>query len=315
MENERPHWAQRMTESPFSKSHFTPELQKRIFQTVTAKKPPIRRAARVFYMMAASLMLIVVGISIAGDWINIPALQSDAGRAADTEVRQEYTENGEQLLIVFPDPYLEAGKTTGYLFHFTSPFEEFRNRMLSIDAVHLETGLKVTMQKPMKITEPSSGYPGLQRFTAFAGLPISGKWRYLVQLDGEDYAKVVLEVREPSWEATPEFSSGTYSMRGIEKKVGFIDAGFIAGKGNKYMWHFWGRKEELSGTFQVKAIKQGDTRIINVFEASNLGGKNNGADAHIPSSMSLPEPGRWRLLPYVNGRLLPSIVVDVKEAP
>ncbi|WP_052476486.1 DUF4871 domain-containing protein [Cohnella kolymensis] len=313
MEFEKPDWAAHMEGSPFNRSHFTPELQQRITQTVNSKKPPLPRKVWAVSMAAVSLILIIAALSLPGG--RIPFLPSGARQAADTEVRQQYTENGRQLLAVFPDPNLEAGKTTGYLFHFTASFEEFRGRQLSIEAEHLDTGLKVTVQKPLKITEPSSGYPGLERFVAFAGLPISGKWRYVVQLDGEDYANVVLQVREASWEQTPEFRSGVYLMRGIEKEVGFIDAGFIAGKVNKYMWHFWGSEEELEGKFQVKAIKQGDTRIINVFEASNLGGKNNGADAHIPSSMSLPEPGRWRLLPYLDDRLLPSIVVEVKQTP
>ncbi|CAN7615333.1 hypothetical protein LJR153_004610 [Paenibacillus sp. LjRoot153] len=46
--------------------------------------------------------------------------------------------------------------------------------------------------------------------------------------------------------------------------------------------------------------------------ANALGAANNGADRHLPTMMILPEKGRWRLLPYVHGRLLHSIVVDVK---
>jgi hypothetical protein len=43
------------------------------------------------------------------------------------------------------------------------------------------------------------------------------------------------------------------------------------------------------------------------------GGPNNGADAHIPSNLSLPTSGLWKLDAYLGGKLKGSIIVDVKE--
>lgn len=281
------------------------------------QQKPLRRRWPVWAVsiVAVSLIPLLVGLLTSGDRFADRSDSQSGTQTSEEEVRQEYYKNEKLIFSVFPDPDLEAGKTFGYLFHFTAPFEELRDRMLSIYAVHIESGQKFTVQQPMKVTEPSSGYPGLQRFAVFSGLPISGKWRYTVELDGREYGDVVLSVKEPTWELSPQFLSGAYWMSGIENKVGFIDSGFVAGKWNKYMWHFWGRQEDLKGNLNVKAVKQGETRVIDVFEAGSLGGKHNGADAHIPSGMSLPEPGRWRLLPYINGKLFPSIVVEVKPAP
>jgi hypothetical protein len=315
VEQQRPHWAQQMAEPPFTKSRFTDEVQQRILQKVNAKKPHRRMQVWAASLITAVLIAVVIGFSGAVEWLNIRSAPTHTEPPSDIEFQNEYYENDKLLFAVFPDPYLEAGREFGYTFHFSAPFETFRDRMLSIYAVHIESGEKVIVQKPIKITEPSSGYSSLQRFTTFVGLPISGKWRFFVELNGRDYGDVSLNVKEATWVTTSEFKSGSYWLRGIPGNAGFIDAGFIAGKMNKYMWHFWGSEDELKGNFHVKAVKQGETRLLDIFEGKPGIGKHNGADATLPSSMSLPEPGLWRLLPYLDDRLLQSIVVEVKAAP
>jgi hypothetical protein len=98
----------------------------------------------------------------------------------------------------------------------------------------------------------------------------------------------------------------------VKGRLGFIDAGFAAGKRNKYMWHFWGREEQLDGALKIEAVRQGSNRIEDVFAAERLGSPLNGADAAIPSMMSLPESGMWRLMAFVDGALWGSVVVSVK---
>ncbi|UUZ79117.1 DUF4871 domain-containing protein [Paenibacillus sp. P26] len=240
-----------------------------------------------------------------------PALLSGGANDPWRE-RPEYKQGDETLFRIYPDPNLAAGKPFGYLFNFQAPFSVFAGKELTITAQHKETGMKLTALGPRTITEPSPGYPGLQRFGVNFGLPLGGLWRFEVDLDGRFYGDAVLPVAEPSWEVSPEFVSGTYTMRGISKKVGFIDAGFTAGKPNKYMWHFWGTEEELDGPFAVKAVKQGSTDIIDVFTVDALAGELNGADRHAPSTMVLPSPGRWLLMAYVGDRLFGAVVVEVK---
>jgi len=111
------------------------------------------------------------------------------------EVRDEFVRNGEEILRVMPDPALKAGKDSGYIFHFSEPFETFKDKELAIYAYHKNTGEKLTVASPKLIKEPSSGYSTLERFTATILIPMSGLWRYEVEINGEFYADVVLNVR------------------------------------------------------------------------------------------------------------------------
>jgi hypothetical protein len=129
-------------------------------------------------------------------------------------------------------------------------------------------------------------------------------------------------------QASPTFKSGIYTLQGTEGKIGILAPGdFISNKPNKYMWHFWGAKEELARTpFKVEAIDlktgikhqvliegMGTPSKKFVWEYNyGLGGPNNGADAHLPSGLELPNPGKWKLDAYLGGELFGSVVVNVR---
>jgi len=322
-------WTTKMKPSPFTKRHFTAELQQQVLSRTRATAgstghTSITRVRRIWMIAGASLSLLVIAtwlFSLAGP-AALPPSGVIGGRDVPTAPlsdRTEYYENGKLKLAIYPDPYLSAGRISGYIFHFTAPFGEFKDHKLSIRAEHseaTETGevkTYVTIADEI-ITEPSSGYTSLERYTASAAVPLPGKWRYIVELDGNFYGDAELTVGESSWSTSPLFKSGSYMLRGIEGKVGFIDAGFTAGASQKYMWHLWEDSNMyLYGEFMVKAVKEGDNKIINIFSSDLLGGALNGADRTVISMMSLPEKGKWRLLPYVGDRLLGSIVVEVKD--
>jgi len=123
------------------------------------------------------------------------------------------------------------------------------------------------------------------------------------------------EAANTSVEISPTFTSEGLEMQGIEGKIGILGPEFVAGKPNKHMWHFWGTKEELSGNFRVEAVNTKTGEKINPFPLDNptpIGGPNNGADGHVPSSMELPEPGVWLLNAYFETNLFGSITVEVK---
>ncbi|WP_221563386.1 DUF4871 domain-containing protein [Alkalihalobacillus sp. TS-13] len=128
-------------------------------------------------------------------------------------------------------------------------------------------------------------------------------------------------IEEINWEVSPEFQAGTYMMRGIENKVGFIDAGFVANQGNKYMWHFWG--DHLEGKLSVVAVNENDPHTLVpalsngedtyfMWSATELAGPNNRADAHLPSNMELTGSGKWALLVFLGGNYIDHIVVEVE---
>ncbi|WP_051251517.1 DUF4871 domain-containing protein [Paenibacillus harenae] len=302
---QKPQWAERLKEMPFDQPHFTEALRSQIRHKTgrTNKRGLKLRLASILLAAAALSSILLYLFSMDGKIVPPEPVKE----------RNAYFDNGELLFQVFPEPELRAGSPAGYMFHFTEPFTAFQGKELSIRAIHIKTGQQVTGVPPVRITEPSSGYDSLGRFTARIALPLGGMWMYEVELDGETYGDVILSVGEPSWELSPLFKSGSYSLRGIEQRVGFIDPGFIAGKGNKYMWHFWEADQKLDGKLTVMAVKKGNNQMIGVFDGFSLGGALNGADRSVPSSMSLPEAGVWRLLPFVGGKLVDSIVVEVKE--
>lgn len=109
------------------------------------------------------------------------------------------------------------------------------------------------------------------------------------------------------------FDVGSYEMRGQEGRIAFFDAPFIAGEGQKYMWHFWGEEDELKGDVKVKATHQNTGEEQTVVAAPGVAGPNNGADAHLPSTISLPESGMWQLDAFIGGELFGSVNVEVSE--
>lgn len=314
MDRKQPNWHELMKLSPFATPHFTEKLKYQIIKKANQNS----RAKQVYW--ARPTFIVILLCVVVMSTIMLPNYLERSGNVLHTDERNGkwavrydyYVSNGVRLFTIYPDPQLSAGKTYGYMINFTAPFEQFEGKILTIRTVHKETGMVVTATPHIMIKEGSSGYSSLDRFTTSFALPLSGLWGYEVELDGIKYGDAVLSVAEPSWDVSPLFTSGTYQLRGIPKKVGFLDPGFIAGRVNKYMWHFWGTEEELNGNFKVKALKKGTNQLIDVFSTNYLGGKNNGADRHIPSSMSLPTSGRWQLLAYMNNQLFGSIVIDVK---
>ena len=110
-------------------------------------------------------------------------------------VRETFIKNGKKILGVMPDPELKSGKPYGYIFSFYEPFETYEGKELAVFAYHKETGEKIVVVPPTIITEPSSGYTSLDRFTAFVEIPYSGLWRYEIEINSEFYAEVVLSVK------------------------------------------------------------------------------------------------------------------------
>jgi len=127
-------------------------------------------------------------------------------------------------------------------------------------------------------------------------------------------------------------TEGEYLLIGEEEKVGFligsgkkgeaVEMPIISNEVNKYMWHFWGDKDSISGDFKVvgtdKEGKEHPVLVIGndtVWQYSNISiSPNNGADSHIPSNMVFPISGLWKLEIYFNEKLFGEIVINVEES-
>ncbi|MFJ7665990.1 DUF4871 domain-containing protein [Lysinibacillus sp. NPDC097195] len=127
-------------------------------------------------------------------------------------------------------------------------------------------------------------------------------------------------------------TEGEYLLIGEEEKVGFlvgsgkkgevVEEKIIANKANKYMWHFWGDQNRISGDFKVVGIdKKGKAHPVllsgdaTVWQYPNTSiSPNNGADSHLPSSMVFPTSGLWTLEIYFNEKLFGDIVLHVEDS-
>ncbi|REK71419.1 hypothetical protein [Paenibacillus paeoniae] len=301
MDSGNGNWEAGLKESPFYQSHFTNNLKSKVRQGLRGETKGRNRMFRV--ALLASIALMGVALFFISDRLSLWQ-----GEGEGPEARHAYYDNGGLIMEVFPDPELRAGAPAGYIFRFAAPFSSLAGKELSIEAVHLPSGQSQTAVEPMMVEEPSPGYAGLERYTASFALPLPGLWRYEISLDGEHYADVVLGVAEPDWSLSPTFRGEGYTLRGIPDVIGFINHGFIANHFNKYMWFFMDRNLAQAGHFEVKAVRKGSDKLLSVFEYGPAGSHDS-----LPSMMMLPEPGKWRLLPYMNGKLIGSIVVEVAK--
>lgn len=301
---------EQLRDAPFQNSHFTEELKEKIRLKVAKPQQPRSRWNKKW--LGAVVAAVIVSIVI----LAVVDRQADETQLVleQHEVRPSYIKNGQTLFEIFPGGEFVAGEPSGYMISFKEPFEVYRDKKLSIKATHLESGLEETLVADDTIVEPSSGYESLDRYgIPSQGVPLSGYWHYVIELDGEFYGDVILEAKEPSWVISSEFILGTYTLQGIENKLGILNSGFIANKVNKYMWFLWASSEQLEGALRVVAVKQGSNELLEIFSVKNLGGGSSGEAKRIPSGMSLPEAGLWRLMAYVDDKIYGSIIVEVKK--
>ncbi|MFC4559344.1 DUF4871 domain-containing protein [Virgibacillus kekensis] len=145
-----------------------------------------------------------------------------------------------------------------------------------------------------------------------------------------------------TWEVSSTFkinvsfndgTDGEYLLIGEEEKVGFlvgsgekgeaVASPIKANKGSKYMWHFWGDEENISGDFKVVGTNEkGEEHPVlltgtneKVWKYPDISvSPNNGADSHIPSGMVFPTSGLWKLEVYFDEKLFGEIVINVEKS-
>lgn len=106
---------------------------------------------------------------------------------------------------------------------------------------------------------------------------------------------------------------GDRGIIGNENKSGVIGAGMPSLDGQKWMWHLWGT---TSAKLTVVGFhKESGTAHQILIEGwtMELGEENNGADAHIPSSVRIPESGEWAILLYTDEKLFDTLVYEINE--
>lgn len=149
-------------------------------------------------------------------------------------------------------------------------------------------------------------------------------WNKMIMLISLLFLMTLVGCNNTDTNETREVSS-TFSLPvtfGDGTKGEAVEEKIIANKVNKYMWHFWGNKDSISGDFKVVGTdKEGKKHPVlvsgneTVWQYSNTSiSPNNGADSHIPSNMLFPTSGLWKLEIYFNDKLFDGIVINVKDS-
>ncbi|KRF02265.1 hypothetical protein ASG89_24755 [Paenibacillus sp. Soil766] len=132
-------------------------------------------------------------------------------------------------------------------------------------------------------------------------------------------------VRNESWQVSSIFKYDDYMMIGEQGKIGFIYddkdvTRFYPGKKQKYMWHFWAETPEETRNLFGKRVKiigvsKQTGQKADVFDGGigipNTAIEDNDKVGRMPSMMSLPSKGLWRLEAFVDEKLFGSVVVEV----
>ena len=107
---------------------------------------------------------------------------------------------------------------------------------------------------------------------------------------------------------------GDRDIIGNENKSGVIGVDMPSLNNQKWMWHLWGieNPEKIKLTV-VGFHKQTGTvhQILIDGWTKVLGGPNNGANAHTPSTVKIPESGEWAILLYTDDKLFDTLIYEI----
>lgn len=106
------------------------------------------------------------------------------------------------------------------------------------------------------------------------------------------------------------------NMIGNENKLGVIGMDQPSLHAQKWMWHLWGIDHSTNPTLTVVGFhKETGTvhPILSTGWSMGLSGPNNGADAHTPSTVTIPKAGEWAFILYTDENIFDILVTDITE--
>jgi hypothetical protein len=323
-EHPKPLWYEQLKETPWGQPGLSQEQIMRLIGQANHKAAGKKRRLYPLWLGAATLLM-VIALWTSGRFdllINRVEWSTDPAWS----VHSASWEDGNKIFEAFPGGDFTAGKANGCWWNLYLPFEKVEGSRLRVEGVHKESGLQINEVPEMKLISPTLAYKDFTRFSSQFDLPVGGLWKFTMYLDDKRLGDVVFEVPEAAWEPDSMFQFDTYSLKGVEHRLGFLDVGLRAGlPNNKFMWFFWGKSDEetrglFGKTLSITGTKKGDNHSISIFEGS-IGTPNplvnppipdNDKVAKSPSSMSLPTPGLWRLDAIIDGKWFGSVIVDIK---
>ncbi|MBM7583594.1 hypothetical protein JOC86_000131 [Bacillus pakistanensis] len=109
---------------------------------------------------------------------------------------------------------------------------------------------------------------------------------------------------------------GDRDIIGNENKSGVIGVNMPSLEVQKWMWHLWGVEDLENKKLTVVGFHKETETVHQILIDSwtkGLGGPNNGADAHMPSNVKIPESGEWAILLYTDDTLFDILVYEIIE--
>ena len=142
----------------------------------------------------------------------------------------------------------------------------------------------------------------------------------------EQTVEVVLPDDIPNFVQENDFKTINWDRKAVE----FGDRGIIGNKNKsgvigvempslnvqKWMWHLWGIENTKNTKLTIVGFhKETETvhQILTDSWTTELASANNGADAHIPSSVKILKSGEWAILLYIDEKLFDILVYEIKE--
>lgn len=127
-------------------------------------------------------------------------------------------------------------------------------------------------------------------------------------------------VQKNDFEATNwEEKAVKFGNRGIignQNKSGVIGVDMPSLSNQKWMWHLWGIENTENIELTVVGFHKETGTVHQILIdgwAKTLNGPNNGADAHTPSTVKIPESGEWAILLYTDGELFDTLIYEINE--
>jgi len=340
MEKELSNLRKAMNSSTHKGIRFTEVQKEKIWASIHQEKMNVKREPKLFIsfvtILAASLFVLLFYTDIVANFSSKDGVKQGTKETLESEwkIRNDYSRNGKVLFNVAPDPYLSAGKPFGYIFSFKESFDSYKGKDIEIFAIYKETGERINVLPSKKITEPTSGYSSLGRFTTTFTLPKSGHWKYEVFFNKKFYGDVVLSVGKasflpiniPNFVQRTDFEKIDWNRKSVyidnniygnENKSGVIGADMPSININqKWMWHIWGIENPKETVLTVVGFHKETGTVHQILSSGwsiNLGGGTNGADATVPSSVNIPMAGEWAILLYVDGKLFDVLVYNINS--
>lgn len=114
------------------------------------------------------------------------------------------------------------------------------------------------------------------------------------------------------WIISPTFNIGEHKIRGENLKFGIVDSPITAKKQIGIHWLLWGEQDELvRKSFKLTAVKEHSTKELLLLNDYAIAYGDNGAVAQVPSLITFPTEGVWKITSYLDDRKFSTIYINV----